>query len=224
MPETRFEDLYQYAAQQRGAQASNPPAQGYKPPKIDTTPAPVPKMPESTLFSDQEIKTPDTMKDLEKYAARAPDVQSQETVQGQLTDLFSNKEMNPLFEHAQSKGELYAHSRGLQNSSMAAEAATGAIYDFAFPIASEDANIYAARAQSEAEYWQNAGLQAQDAAPFVLAEVEPTATTRVAPSNTARRAAWCASRGRCWAGCPAAWRWFASRPALFSRRLPAHRA
>jgi len=95
------------------------------------------------------------------YAAKAPGVTPEQTVQGQLAGLFANREMNPLWQQAEGVAKQYANSRGLMNSNMAAEAGAQAMFAQAMPIAQQDANTHAARAQQEAGFWQSAGLQAQ---------------------------------------------------------------
>ena len=99
--------------------------------------------------------------DLESFADKAPGVTPEQTVQGQLEGLLSNREMNPLWQYAEGLGKQYANSRGLLNSSIAAEAGAQAIFQQAVPIAAQDANTHAARAQQLAGFWQSAGLQAQ---------------------------------------------------------------
>ncbi len=80
-------------------------------------------------------------------ATNASSVTPEQTVAGQLEGLFSNKELNPLFEYARGGASQYSNSRGLVNSSIAAEAGEQAVFAQAMPIASQDANTYAARAQ-----------------------------------------------------------------------------
>jgi len=64
-----------------------------------------------------------------------------ETVQGQLPKILDKG--GPLMERAAAQGRSYANSRGLLNSSMAAEASQNAILDRALPIASQDAGTHA---------------------------------------------------------------------------------
>lgn len=97
-------------------------------------------------------------------ANMAPEVDvGTETVQGQLAALFENPDANPLWEYAKGIASQYANTRGLVNSDIAAEAGAQAVFAQAMPIAQQDANTFAARAQQEAQFWQNAGLQAQAA-------------------------------------------------------------
>ncbi len=98
--------------------------------------------------------------DYQALAAQAPGVTAEQTVQGQLTSLFANKDANPLWQYAQNLGTQYANTRGLVNSDIAAEAGAQAVFAQAMPIAQQDANTFAARAQQEAQFWQTAGLQA----------------------------------------------------------------
>ena len=129
-------------------------------------------VPEITLQSkqdlipggDTQLLTKDTPGyDWEAIAANAPKVTAEQTVKGQLENLFSNPDLDPLWQHAAGLGKMYANSRGLINSSIANQAASEAIYAAALPMAQQDANTYAARAQQEAGFWQAAGLQAQQA-------------------------------------------------------------
>lgn len=71
-------------------------------------------------------------------------VQANETVQGQLKDLFDTG--NPLMVQAKNRAKATAAGRGLQNSSLAAGMGELAQYNAAMPIAQQDANTYANRA------------------------------------------------------------------------------
>lgn len=111
---------------------------------------------------DTQLLTKDTPGyDWEAIAGKAPGVTPEQTVQGQLQELF--KEGSPLLEYAKGLGMQYANSRGLINSDIGAQAGSMAVFNQAVPIAAQDANTYAARAQQEAGFWQAAGLQAQQA-------------------------------------------------------------
>lgn len=68
------------------------------------------------------------------------DVQGNQTVQGQLADLL--KTGNPLLEQAKARAMQQANARGLQNTSMAAQAGEEAILAAAMPIAQQDAQTY----------------------------------------------------------------------------------
>lgn len=68
------------------------------------------------------------------------DVQSNETVQGQLGDIL--KTGNPLLEGAKARAQQQANARGLQNSSMAVQSGEEAIVNSAMPIAQADASAY----------------------------------------------------------------------------------
>ncbi len=63
-----------------------------------------------------------------------------QTVSGQLKSILSQG--NPYIERAQSGAMDYANSRGLVNSTMAAQAGQAAAIDAALPIANADAGIY----------------------------------------------------------------------------------
>lgn len=64
-----------------------------------------------------------------------------ETIEGRLPGLLSTS--NPLMEQAATKGAHTANKRGLLNSSMGVQAGQAALYDYAVPIAQNDANTYA---------------------------------------------------------------------------------
>ena len=111
-------------------------------------------------FTGPNATTPDYSA-AQGMAGQAPGVTSEQTVQGQLGSLFANRDTNPLWQYAQSLGTQFANTRGLANSSMAAEAGAQAVFAQAVPIATADAGTNAARAQQEAAYMQASGLQAQ---------------------------------------------------------------
>lgn len=66
------------------------------------------------------------------------------TAQGQLNSMFANNggPVNGLMDRARKSGQQQAQSRGLLNSSMAAQAGQNAVLDFAAPLATTDAGIY----------------------------------------------------------------------------------
>lgn len=140
----------------------------YKPPplpsmpEVDKTLTPAP---EKDLEPMQDLipggDTQSINEDWEAIAAKAPGVTPEQTVQGQLQQLFA--EGSPLLEYARGIGLQYANSRGLINSDIAAESGAMALFNQAVPIATSDAQIFARRAEMEAAFWQNAGLQAQAA-------------------------------------------------------------
>jgi hypothetical protein len=140
----------------------------YKPPPLPTMPEVDQTMtpaPEKNLESMQNLipggDTTSINEDWQAIAANAPGVTAEQTVQGQLQQLF--REGSPLLEYARGIGLQYANSRGLINSDIAAESGAMALYNQAVPIATADAQIFARRAEQEAAFWQNAGLQAQAA-------------------------------------------------------------
>lgn len=94
-------------------------------------------------------------------AAATPNVQSEETVQGQLTDLFSNRGLNPLFERARGSAQQWANSRGLLNSSIAAQAGEEAVMGQAMNIATQDAGTHAQRAAQAQAHLQSMVQAAQ---------------------------------------------------------------
>ena len=67
-------------------------------------------------------------------------VESAQTVQGQLGDIL--KTGNPLLEAAKARAMQTANARGLQNSSMAAQAGEEAMLAAAMPIAQQDASTW----------------------------------------------------------------------------------
>lgn len=97
--------------------------------------------PESTDFATQ--------------ASNAQAVTADQTVQGQLASLFENRDVNPLFQFAEGQAMQYANSRGLLNSNMAAEAGAQAVFANALPIASQDANTFAASARQAQSHLEN---------------------------------------------------------------------
>lgn len=72
-------------------------------------------------------------------------VQGNETVAGQLGDLL--KSGSPLLEQSRNRAIVQASSRGLQNSTLAAQAGEEAFISAAVPIAATDAATFAQRAQ-----------------------------------------------------------------------------
>lgn len=72
-------------------------------------------------------------------------VSPQQTVAGQLNKITS--EDSPTMQRAKTEGMLTAGRRGLQNSSIAAGTAMGAMVDRALPIAQQDANTNAVQSQ-----------------------------------------------------------------------------
>lgn len=75
-------------------------------------------------------------------------VDSKQTVQGQLTGLISSG--SPLFDMARSQALESMNGRGVANSSMAIEAGQKAVLGAALPIAQQDASTYANSAQTNA--------------------------------------------------------------------------
>ena len=72
-------------------------------------------------------------------------VAENETVQGQLKGMLAAG--SPVLEQARAKAERQAAARGLQNTSMAAEAGTSALLSRAIEIATADANVYGTAAR-----------------------------------------------------------------------------
>lgn len=92
----------------------------------------------------------------ERPTLRAPQtsVSRNQTAAGQLDDMLASN--SPLMQRAAMQGRQYANSRGLLNSSMAAEAAQGAMIDRATPIAQQDASTYFKNNQANADRSQQA--------------------------------------------------------------------
>lgn len=65
---------------------------------------------------------------------------TKQTVSGQLNTMFASD--SPLMKRAETKGLQHANTRGLLNSSLAANSAQTAMIDAATPIANADANAY----------------------------------------------------------------------------------
>lgn len=82
------------------------------------------------------------------------------TVEGRVGEMTSNPD-SPMLKRARGLAVKKAARRGLQNSSIAAQAGTTAVIDAATPIASQDAQAYNAFAQSERDYLQKANLADQ---------------------------------------------------------------
>jgi len=83
-----------------------------------------------------------------------------ETVQGQLESILGSG--SPLLERAQAGAMQTANSRGLINSTMAAQAGQAALMDTALPIATADANIYGQAAGQNQQYQNQAAGQTAD--------------------------------------------------------------
>lgn len=86
-------------------------------------------------------------------------VQGNETVKGQLKDLLATS--NPLMEQARNRATTYAATRGLQNSTLAAQAGEEAFVSQALPIAQQDATTYGNRAVLNTNTQNQFGLQQQ---------------------------------------------------------------
>lgn len=86
-------------------------------------------------------------------------VQESETVQGQLRGLLDQG--NPLLRQARNRAVVYAADRGLQNSTLAAQAGEEAYIGAAAPIAAADAQTYAQRSLVNTETINRFGLQEQ---------------------------------------------------------------
>lgn len=84
------------------------------------------------------------------YTPVTPSVsRSTDTTQGQLDSILSGD--SPLMQRARTIAAQQANSRGLLNSSMAAEAGTAAMIDRATPIAASDSAVYDTRARFNAD-------------------------------------------------------------------------
>lgn len=84
---------------------------------------------------------------------KARTVQDNELVQKQLEGIISGN--SPLLQRARALAEEQVNARGLINSSMAAGAATGAVYDRALEIATPDAKTFAEAAKDNQHYQQS---------------------------------------------------------------------
>ena len=83
-----------------------------------------------------------------------------QTVAGQMDSLLSKD--NPYMKRAESKGLQVANSRGLLNSSIAAEASQAAAIDAALPIAQQDASTYFSQANTNQKAENDFGLINKD--------------------------------------------------------------
>jgi hypothetical protein len=113
------------------------------------------------LFTEENMGADNTGDFLQGYADKAPEIKPEETMQGQLEKVLNTD--NALFDWARGQAAQYSNSRGLQNSDIAAEASSQAVFQNAIPIAQFDAEVYAQRAAQEREFWYSAGRQAFDA-------------------------------------------------------------
>lgn len=91
-------------------------------------------------------------------------VSRNQTSAGQLDQILDSN--SPLMQRAAIQGQQYANARGLLNSSMASEAAQGAMIDRATPLAQQDAQTYFQNSQANAdrqqqEYMANLNYQNQ---------------------------------------------------------------
>lgn len=86
-------------------------------------------------------------------------VQGNETVSGQLRELLSQD--SPLLKQARDRSQVYAASRGLQNSTLAGQAGEEAVISAATPIAATDAATYANRALVNQQTQNQFGSQQQ---------------------------------------------------------------
>lgn len=84
-----------------------------------------------------QSKMPKDLNTVPGYEAQQVQLDNKDTVAGQLDTITSKS--SPLMKRAASQGLQQANQRGLLNSSMAVDAAQGAVLDRALPIASQDA-------------------------------------------------------------------------------------
>lgn len=82
-----------------------------------------------------------------------------ETVQGQLRTLLDQN--NPILQQARNRAQVQAASRGLQNSTLAAQAGEEAVISAAAPIAAADASTYSQRALANQQAQNTFGLGQQ---------------------------------------------------------------
>lgn len=87
------------------------------------------------------------------------EVQKNETVQGQLENLLSST--SPVLQQARDRAIVQSASRGLQNSTLAAQAGTEALISAATPIAATDAATYSDRAKGNQTAQNTFGQQQQ---------------------------------------------------------------
>lgn len=101
-----------------------------------------------------------------------------ETVSGQLSKILS--EDSPYLTQARGGAMDYANSRGLLNSTMAAEAGESAAIKAALPVASADANVYGNAATQNQQVSNTAGQ-------FNAGETNTTAKFNTGETNAAER-------------------------------------
>ena len=103
----------------------------------------------------------------------------EETVSGRLTGILSSG--SPYIEAASKKGERFAQSRGLLNSTLGAEAAQKAAIESALPIAQQEAKTLSDAGILSQQYKQNIGMVGVQAdASSRLAEQEARARESLA--------------------------------------------
>lgn len=83
-------------------------------------------------------------------------VNADQTVEGRLAGLLDDD--NPLVQMARTRGMQDASARGLLNSSLGAQAGALAAYQYAMPIAQQDATTYSSAARQNASEQTNANL------------------------------------------------------------------
>jgi len=89
------------------------------------------------------------------YAATTRSINpATDTVQGQITGLLDKN--NPYMKRARARGQSFANSRGLLNSTMAGQAGEAAAIDAALPIASQDADSYLRQGMTNQQYQNQA--------------------------------------------------------------------
>jgi len=105
-----------------------------------------------------EVSTPTPSQQVARQAPQST-VTPEQTSQQQLAQILNSN--SPLMRRASTQGMQVANSRGLLNSSMAAEASQGAMIDRATPLAQQDASTYFQNNQANAGRQQQAFLNDQ---------------------------------------------------------------
>lgn len=136
-----------------GGTPTPPPGATPVPPRELYEPPPLPDAPGS--LTPPTTTAPDVQTTLERPSFEAPsgpmptpetrDVQSNETVAGQLKELLSAD--SPYLEQGRQEALAQASRRGLQNTSLAAQAGVQGRVAAALPIASQDAAAFGRRAE-----------------------------------------------------------------------------
>lgn len=110
-------------------------------------------IPEKPSYLDRP-ELPDYTEEFQDYEAQTREVQSDETMQGQIKGIM--EEGNPLMDLRRSQADQAMAARGLYHSTAGVEAAERAMLESILPIASQDAATYSNQARINQEFLQDA--------------------------------------------------------------------